>query len=82
MGAVGDVAALWWTVSSSNVASDRRLRRVHRDELVLECERGDVMGDGRFIGAVWRSGTAEGQGSDIVVVLNWLSELKTRVPRP
>ena len=42
-----DVAALWWTVSSSNEASDRRLRRVHRDELVLDCERGDVMGDGR-----------------------------------
>jgi Tol biopolymer transport system component len=42
----------------------------------------DVMRDGRFIGAVWRSGTAEGHGSDIVVVVNWLSELKMRVPRP
>src|ERR1700757_4627046 len=28
-------------------ASDPRLRRIHGDELVLECEKGDVMGDGR-----------------------------------
>ena len=42
----------------------------------------DVMRDGRFIGAVWRSGTAEANGSDIVVVVNWLSELEMRVPRP
>ena len=33
------IAALWRTVSSGNGASERRLGRVHRDELVLEAKR-------------------------------------------
>ena len=45
-----DVVRLRRRPHRNNEASDRRLRRVHRDELVLECEKGDVMGDGSAAG--------------------------------
>jgi len=42
----------------------------------------DVMPDGRFVGVFPRSYNNEQAAGDIVVVLNWFSELEARVPRP
>jgi len=42
----------------------------------------DVMPDGRFVGVVNASETQDSPRLEIRVVLNWLEELKQRLPAP